>query len=85
MHLQATSHSRLLTQLDALDFYLERVEPSFLTLRPQPEKWSVHENLAHLGRYHEVFKERLETMLNQTSPTFSLIMSTYTLPNIYSI
>jgi len=70
MHLRPDSHARLLTQLDALDFYLDKVEPDFLSQRPQPEKWSVHENLAHLGRYHEVFKDRLETIVNENKPAF---------------
>lgn len=31
-------------------------------------KWSALENLAHLGRYHEVSLQRIDQMLSETSP-----------------
>ena len=34
-------------------------------------KWSALENLAHLGRYHEVFLQRLEQVLGVNSPVLS--------------
>lgn len=42
-----------------------------LTRRAIPEKWSAHENLAHLARYHEVFLERIERMLSEDKPVFA--------------
>jgi hypothetical protein len=33
-------------------------------------KWSAIDNLAHLGRYHQVFAERLSRMLAEESPEF---------------
>jgi len=33
-------------------------------------KWSAHENLAHLARYHQVFLQRIEKMLTEKSPAF---------------
>ncbi|HLW53977.1 MAG TPA: DinB family protein [Candidatus Angelobacter sp.] len=33
-------------------------------------KWSAHENLAHLGRYHEIFQERLTRILKEDKPVF---------------
>ena len=70
MNLQPSSHARLLTQLDALDYFLDKTTPESLKQRPKPDKWSVHENLAHLGRYHEVFSERIHQILNQKIPQF---------------
>lgn len=41
------------------------------TPRAVPDKWSVHENLAHLARYHEIFLERIDRMLNEHKPAFN--------------
>lgn len=42
-----------------------------LTQRSNPDKWSAHENLAHLGRYHEIFLERLHRILAEPNPAFA--------------
>jgi hypothetical protein len=34
-------------------------------------KWSATDNLAHLGRYHEVFAERLSRILAEEAPEFA--------------
>jgi uncharacterized damage-inducible protein DinB len=60
--------SRLIGQLDALAFVLGGAREESLRLRPSPEKWSAHENLAHLARHHEVFLDRLERMLAEDRP-----------------
>jgi uncharacterized damage-inducible protein DinB len=39
-----------------------------LQRRPPSGKWSAHENVAHLARYHEVFRERLQRILNEDRP-----------------
>lgn len=36
-----------------------------------PGKWSANENLAHLGRYHEIFLERIQRILTEQNPQFS--------------
>ncbi len=36
-----------------------------------PDKWSAHENLAHLGRYHEVFLDRIQRILTEPKPALS--------------
>lgn len=41
-----------------------------LTRRMLPNKWSAHENLAHLARYHEVFLQRINRILNEDKPVF---------------
>jgi len=33
-------------------------------------KWSAHENLAHLARYHQVFLQRIDLMLAEQAPVF---------------
>jgi hypothetical protein len=34
-------------------------------------KWSATDNLAHLGRYHEVFAERLSRIIAEEAPEFA--------------
>jgi uncharacterized damage-inducible protein DinB len=33
-------------------------------------KWSAHENLAHVARYHQIFLERIDRMLAEDAPAF---------------
>jgi uncharacterized damage-inducible protein DinB len=33
-------------------------------------KWSAHQQLAHLARYHQIFLERIDRVLNEPSPAF---------------
>ncbi len=47
---------------------VEKLEIIFIKKRHQPEKWSIHEHLAHLGRYQEIFLERMAIILGQDSP-----------------
>ena len=35
-----------------------------------PGKWSAHQQLAHLARYHQIFLERIGRILNEPSPAF---------------
>jgi hypothetical protein len=41
------------------------------TRRVIPDKWSAHENIAHLARYHEIFLGRIDRILNEDHPVFS--------------
>jgi len=68
----ASRLQRCETQLqDFLAEALRGVAPESLSLRPNPDKWSARENLAHLARYHEVFLDRIERMLAGPAPVFS--------------
>jgi hypothetical protein len=62
---------RLQTQLDCLPAILAGVPLDVLDRRPTPDKWSAKENLAHLGRYHEVFRERIARILKEDRPAFT--------------
>lgn len=63
-----TCAERLRNQLDCLATVLAGTGEGALDRRPQPDKWSGCENLAHLGRYHEVFLDRLQRILNEDDP-----------------
>lgn len=68
MSLPGSLRARLLGQLEALNGILAQTPADALTRRSPSGKWSVHENVAHLARHHDVFLERLEQMLAQDRP-----------------
>ena len=35
-----------------------------------PGKWSAHQQLAHLARYHQIFLQRIDRILSEPSPAF---------------
>lgn len=55
---------------DFLAEALRGIAPESLSRRPNPDKWSACENLAHLARYHEVFLDRIERIRTESAPVF---------------
>jgi len=62
---------RLKTQLDSVEVLFADAGPARIDRRPASGKWSARENLAHIGRYHEIFLERLHRILTEPSPRFA--------------
>ncbi len=60
--------NNLKKQLAFLLRQFENVDKTFLKEHPIPEKWSIHEHLAHLGRYQEIFLERIAVILKGEVP-----------------
>jgi uncharacterized damage-inducible protein DinB len=59
------------TQLqDFLAEALRGVGPDSLAGKAVPGKWSAHEQLAHLARYHQIFLQRIERILSEHAPEF---------------
>jgi uncharacterized damage-inducible protein DinB len=59
------------TQLhDFLAEALRDVSLETLSAAAVAGKWSAHQQLAHLARYHQIFLERIERILNEPSPVF---------------
>ena len=63
--------TRLANQLHALRLILTDASPELLKRRPASGKWSAHENLAHLARYHQVMLDRLARLLAEDRPSFA--------------
>jgi hypothetical protein len=55
---------------DFLDECLRGVAVEKILEQPPSGKWSANENLAHLGRYHEIFLERIDRILKEPNPVF---------------
>ncbi|MFC0181742.1 DinB superfamily protein [Pseudarcicella hirudinis] len=62
--------SRLQFQHLVLDSLLENVSSEKISTRPESGKWSILENICHLGRYQEIFLERIELVLQGEKPLF---------------
>jgi uncharacterized damage-inducible protein DinB len=59
------------TQLqDFLAVTLTGVSIETLSRNVVPGKWSVHNQLAHLARYHQIFLKRIERILAEQAPQF---------------
>ncbi len=72
-------HSFLLNnlseQFDFLENQLTKLDQSALIKRFNPDKWSIHENLAHLGRYQQVFRKRISSILKEDNPQLARYVS----------
>ena len=59
------------TQLqDFLAVTLSGVPVETLGKNVAPGKWSAHEQLAHLARYHQIFLQRIDRILTEQAPEF---------------
>lgn len=59
------------TQLqDFLAIALTGVPFESLKATVVPGKWSAHEQLAHIARYHQIFLQRIDRILNEQAPEF---------------
>ncbi|MFD2574162.1 DinB family protein [Spirosoma soli] len=63
--------NRLAGQPDALTHLLYGLSEEQIYQRLSNDKWSIFENLAHLGRYQEVFLDRMQHINADEAPTFS--------------
>jgi uncharacterized damage-inducible protein DinB len=66
--LSESTRSRLVSQLDCLQLILGRRDAAAINRRPASGKWSAHENLAHLARIHEIYRERIGRILSEDRP-----------------
>jgi hypothetical protein len=63
--------ARLDHQPDALNQLLAGLSQEQLSQRPLPDKWSIQENIAHLGRYQEIFLTRIQQIIKGEEPVFA--------------
>ncbi len=62
---------RLQNQFDTVVATFAALPEDQLRYRPVPDKWSAFEQLAHIGRYTDVFRaERLAVILAEMEPAF---------------
>ncbi len=61
--------TRLELSLTGLPVLLGQATPAQIRQRSRPEQWSAHENLTHLGRYQQIFIQRLQCILSEDNPS----------------
>ena len=61
---------RLLTQHLSLATITVHLRDEHFIYKPNPEKWSIRENIAHLAKYQKLFIERLDKILATDIPKF---------------
>jgi hypothetical protein len=64
MKIYESLRERLRTQHQTIEIILSSLDKAHLVVRPQPGKWNILENLAHLGRYQLVFIDRITQILH---------------------
>jgi uncharacterized damage-inducible protein DinB len=62
--------SRLMDQHTSLDIMVTGLDDAKLNQQPEPGKWSIHDNIAHLAVYQPLTINRIKAILEKESPTF---------------
>jgi len=62
---------RLKSQHKAISAIISTVGEERLNYHPEPGKWSIHDNIAHLATYQPVFIERTHKILTTDNPQFN--------------
>ena len=70
MSLPQTTLERLKTQHEVIEVLISRLSEDELRFRPIPDKWSVHENIAHLACYQPRVIARTNKILIEENPSF---------------
>lgn len=68
--MQTSLQLRMQYQADALTHLLFGLAEDNAKQRPNEDKWSIFENIAHLGRYQEIFLQRMKIIDKEESPLF---------------
>lgn len=66
-----TLKALLVNQYKMLDDIIENINEDILVTKPENGKWSIFENIAHLGRYNEVFLGRIREIQHKNNPSFN--------------
>ena len=70
MKIYTSLSDRLKTQHLAIAEIIKDVQAERMILRPSPEKWNIHDNIAHLTKYQIIFIERINKILDEDVPQF---------------
>ncbi|HTS45612.1 MAG TPA: DinB family protein [Puia sp.] len=71
MPLSASILARLQHQHETISELIEGVDEKRLKQRPNPDKWSPFENIAHLASYQPTFINRIKLMLEGNTQGFN--------------
>jgi hypothetical protein len=63
---------RFCNQHKSIKSYIDDLPPEAIYNRLNDDKFSIHETIAYLTRYHHVFMGRLQLMKNEVNPYFNI-------------
>ncbi len=72
MNLRQYTIDRLESQHKTIKQYIDNLPPEAIYNRLEHGKFSIHENIAYLARYQEVFTERLGRIISEINPFFEV-------------
>ena len=70
MNLSSSMQCRLETQYQSIETILSTINNKRIELKPAPDKWNIHDNVAHLVRYQQIHLERFQQTLQEEEPFF---------------
>lgn len=77
MKLQEHTIERFLNQHKTIKTYIDDLPPEAIYSRLVPDKFSIHETIAYLTRYHHVFMSRLNAIISDVNPFFEIYKPDY--------
>ena len=66
----ASLAERLKNQHTAIQAVADKLTDRQLHYHPEPGKWSIHDNIAHLAKYQSIFLGRIGMILTTDGPSF---------------
>lgn len=72
MQLHEQTLTRLKSQHKIIKHYIDDLPPEGIYKRIDPSKWSIHENIAYLCRYQQVFIDRIRLITEEVNPYFAI-------------
>lgn len=72
MQIHEETLRRFSSQHKIIKHYIDDLPPEGIYKRLDPTKWSIHENIAYLCRYQQIFMDRIHQILNEVNPYFTI-------------
>lgn len=72
MQIHEETLKRFSSQHKIIKHYIDDLPPEGIYKRADPSRWSIHENIAYLCRYQEIFMERIRLILDEVNPYFKI-------------
>lgn len=72
MNLRQYTIERLENQHKSIKSYIDNLPPEAIYNRLEHGKFSIHENIAYLARYQQIFIDRLRSIASEVNPYFCL-------------
>lgn len=72
MNLNEYTLERFANQHKTIKNYIDDLPPEAIYNRISPDKFSIHETIAYLTRYHHIFDNRVNRIINEVNPYFEV-------------